>query len=54
MLEKFNSQRLAEGFSNQTEKISAIILGDDNKFWVVTLVEMNRLIKVGYEVLQYE
>jgi len=45
MLGKFNSKQLAESFSNRTEKISAIVLGDDTKYWVVTLAEMNRLLQ---------
>lgn len=50
MLAKFNSQKLAESFSNRTEKASAIILGDDDKFWVVTLGKMEELLNAGYEL----
>lgn len=51
MLAKFKSQKLAENFSNRTIKMSAIILGNDSRFWVVNLRTMNTLIKQGYEVL---
>ena len=50
MLAKFNSLSLARSFSNRTKKASAIILGDDGKFWVVTLAEMERLLAQGYEL----
>lgn len=51
MLGKFQNLGLALSFSGRTNKMSAIILGDDNKYWVVTMAEMERLIKAGYEVL---
>lgn len=51
MLGKFTSQKLAQSFSNRTIKANAIILGDDGKFWVVTLAEMVKLIEAGYEVI---
>ena len=52
MYGKFNSEKLARSFSNRTNKMSAIILGDDSKYWVVTLSEMTRLLKAGYELLE--
>lgn len=50
MLGKFNSLFLAIEFSNKTTKMSVVMLGDDNKFWVVTLGKMNQLLKEGYEL----
>lgn len=50
MLAKFNSLQLANSFSNRTDKVSAVILGDDDKFWVVTLAKMEELLKAGYEL----
>ena len=50
MLGKFNSRTLANSFSNMTHKTSAIILGDDEKFWVVTLATMEKLLRAGYEL----
>ncbi len=52
MLGKFNEMRLAQSFSNRTTKASAIVLGDDNKFWVVTLAEMVKLEAAGYTVVR--
>ena len=51
MLGKFNSESLARSFRNRTVKMSVIILGDDGKYWVVTMAESVRLWKAGYEVL---
>lgn len=51
MLGKFNSLSLAQSFSNNTTKMSAIILGDDDKYWVVTMAKMEQLINAGYEVI---
>lgn len=50
MLGKFNNLQTAQNFSNRTNKASAIILGDDNKYWVVTLAEMEKLLRGGYEL----
>ena len=50
MLGKFKIRTLAESFSNRTVKPSAVILGDDEMFWVVTLATMERLLNAGYEI----
>jgi hypothetical protein len=52
MLGKFSNYANAASFSYRTEKASAIILGDDNKYWVVTMREMARLANAGYEVIK--
>jgi hypothetical protein len=52
MLGKFNSETLARSFSNRTVKCSAIVLGDDKKYWVVTMAESVRLWKSGYQVIK--
>lgn len=52
MLGKFTKLSTARNFSNHTDKASAIVLGDDNKFWVVTLAEMMRLERGGYTVVK--
>ena len=52
MLGKFSKEKSAKGFSSRTIKASAIILGDDNKYWVVTLGKMEALIKQGYTVIK--
>lgn len=51
MLAKFTNETTARNFSNRTDKASAIVLGDDNKYWVVTLAKMEELVKAGYEVI---
>ncbi len=50
-MKKFSSEALARSYSNGTIKMTAIILGDDNKFWVVSLAKMEQLLKSGYEVI---
>lgn len=52
MLGKFNKLSTAINFSNRTDKASAIVLGDDNKLWVVTLAQMTKLEKAGYQVVK--
>jgi hypothetical protein len=48
ILGKFNSLANAESFCEHTVKMSAIILGDDEKFWVVNLRVFEQLLKAGY------
>lgn len=50
MLGKFNHYILAKSFSDMTHKASAIMLGDDQKYWVVNLASMERLLRAGYEI----
>lgn len=52
MLRKFNDSELARSYSARTIKASAIIMGDDGRYWVVTLAEMERLVKCGYEIIK--
>ena len=47
---KFNTLGAAENFKNRADKVLAIIMGDDRLFWVVTLSEMVKLEKQGFEV----
>ena len=51
MLGKFTKESTARNFSNRTIKASAIILGDDGKWWVVTLAKMTELEAAGYTVI---
>lgn len=50
MLGKFKNLGLANGFSATTLKSSAVMLGDDERYWVVTLAVMERMLKAGYEL----
>jgi len=47
---KFNSYAAAHSFSDGTIKASAVLLGDDGLFWVVSLAQMARLTRAGYEL----
>ena len=50
-MSKFKSLKLAESYREHSIKAKAIVMGDDGRFWVVTLAEMQRLERLGYEVL---
>lgn len=49
-MSKFTNYATAKSFSDRTAKASAVMLGDDGKFWVVTLARMEKLLKQGYEL----
>lgn len=48
---KFTNLQTAINFSNRCDKPMGIILGDDERYWVVTLAQMERLIADGYEAI---
>jgi hypothetical protein len=48
---KFSRQQIAQDFADRAAKAMMIILGDDQKFWVVTMAEGERLIRSGYETI---
>lgn len=50
MLGKFNTRKNAFNACANTVKASAVILGDDGLFWLVTLGKMENLLKQGYEL----
>jgi hypothetical protein len=47
---RFRIQSLATSFADRTVKPMMVLLGDDEKFWVVTLADAERLVGSGYEV----
>jgi len=49
-LGQFSNKKLAESFCERTTKASAIVLGDNGKYWVVTMANLNKAVKAGYEV----
>jgi hypothetical protein len=49
-IDKFNNLDRAESWANHATKMQMIILGDDNKYWVVCMRDGERLLKAGYEV----
>ena len=46
---RFSDRSLAAGFANRCHKAHGIILGDDMKYWVVTMADFERLLRVGYD-----
>jgi hypothetical protein len=48
---KFNTLRYAESFAARCHKAHMIIMGDDMRFWVVTLAQGEKLIRAGYEAI---
>lgn len=48
---KFNSLALAQSFADRCEKAMGILMGDDSKYWVVTLADFERGIRAGYEAI---
>lgn len=51
MIAKFTTETTARQFSARTIKASAVILGDDSRFWVVTMAEFARLEAQGFEAI---
>ncbi len=47
---RFNTHAAASSFSHGTVKATAVLLGDDGLFWVVTMADMTRLTRAGYEI----
>ena len=47
---KFTSKILAGGFAGRCGKAMAVMVGTDQKFWVVTLAQMEKLLVAGLEV----
>lgn len=50
MLGKFRNINTAFAASNRTIKASVVIMGDDNRFWVVTMKVGFRLLAAGFEL----
>ncbi|HQU83973.1 MAG TPA: hypothetical protein PKY59_12635 [Pyrinomonadaceae bacterium] len=49
IIAKFNTPASAKGFSAKAKKSYRLFLGDDEKIWVVTMAEGEKLLKQGYE-----
>lgn len=49
---KFNTLAAAQGFTAKAVKAMMIVLGDDNKFWVVSMRDGSKLEKQGYEIVK--
>ena len=46
---KFRHLGTAQDFANNCNKMHGVILGDDARFWVVSMAAFDRLLKGGYE-----
>ena len=49
---RFISRELAIRFSERTIKPTAVMCGDDMRFWVVTMAQMEALLIQGYELAE--
>lgn len=47
-MKQFSQLHLAQGYIERCVKSMRIILGDNDKYWVVTPAEADRLYKQGY------
>lgn len=47
---KFYSRTNAFSFADRCIKAQMVILGDDDKFWVVSMAQGEKLIRAGYQV----
>lgn len=45
----FNSLANAKFFANRASKMMMIVLGDDDRYWVVTPADGERLVRAGFE-----
>ena len=49
---EFTTYEAAERFTTHCIKLHAIILGDNEKYWVVNFRDAQRLTKQGYELAE--
>ena len=47
---RFVTSERAFGFADHAVKNMMVILGDDDRYWVVTMANGERLLRAGYEV----
>lgn len=53
MITKFTTETKARNFIYNASEMLFIVLGDDNKFWIVTPAAAARMEKAGYEILPF-
>jgi len=46
---RFRQSELAFSFADRATKSMLVVLGDDERYWVVTMADAERLIRAGYE-----
>ena len=49
---KFNHLAIARSFADKSKKPMAILMGDDQLFWVASLALGEELLKSGYELAE--
>lgn len=49
---KFSTEETARNFANRANDLMVILLGDDEKYWVTTFANGQRLEKQGYEIIK--
>ena len=50
-LGEFWNPKSAWRFSDRTDKPSAVVLGDDGRYWVVDMATFVRLLRAGYQAV---
>lgn len=48
----FRNEALAWSFADRSLKAHMVILGDDERYWVVTFAEAAKLVRAGYELAE--
>ncbi len=51
-IDKLSTIEAAQRWANNCIKLHVVLLGDDNKYWVVSFANAQRLVKLGYEIAQ--
>lgn len=46
---RFRQSEPAFSFADRATKSMLVVLGDDERYWVVTMADAERLIRAGYE-----
>lgn len=47
---RFKSVQAAYRWADNAVKAEMVIMGDDNRFWVVTMATAEKLIRAGFEI----
>ena len=49
LIYRFSAPGLASAFAGRCVKAMTVLLGDDERWWVVTMADSERLLRAGYE-----
>ncbi len=47
---KFNNLANAQSFASRLDRPHAVFMGDDNRFWIVPMRNINSMLEAGYEI----